>query len=206
VRVRPCEIGARPIAPRWPQGDADTDEYRKGRAVQSFNSGARVANDLLALKPTMLSWVPHITVFIDPRQQVELGDPSRRACDACESFGAMTKKIIKHSTCRRRLTSGGEADGHGVYRGSTARRWKTTLHSRIHDLFEQAFRRACVRESLAHGKENAPYLRARDHVCVTTGKAPVVKKTDLHEGTPVPPIQSIYELAQALRDTDQVPA
>ena len=26
---------------------------------------------------------------------VKLGDPARRSCDACESFGAMLKKIIK---------------------------------------------------------------------------------------------------------------
>ena len=76
----------------------------KGRAVEFFNTGNRVANDLLQLKPTLENWVPHVLAFIDPQQAVLLGDPTNRSCDACESFGAMLKKIIKHNTCRRSLT------------------------------------------------------------------------------------------------------
>eukprot|EP00965_Chrysotila_dentata_P123635 4087284-Pleurochrysis_carterae.AAC.1 len=63
----------------------------------------RVATDLYELKPTLQSWVPHIAVFIVPRQTLLLGDPSRRSCDACESLGAVLKKKIKHLTCRRRI-------------------------------------------------------------------------------------------------------
>ena len=77
------------------QGDADTDDYRKGRAVSWFNKMNVVARDILSLKPTMESWVFHIACFIVPRQMVLLGDPTRRSCDACESFGAMVKKLIK---------------------------------------------------------------------------------------------------------------
>ena len=40
-------------------------------------------------------------MFVVPRQIIEMGDPSRRSCDACESLGARFKKIIKHLTCRR---------------------------------------------------------------------------------------------------------
>ena len=40
-------------------------------------------------------------MYVVPRQIVEMGDPSRRSCDACESLGARFKKIIKHLTCRR---------------------------------------------------------------------------------------------------------
>jgi len=87
----------------WPQGDADTDEYRKSRAVELFNSASVVCRDLLELKLTMRIWVPHILLFIVPRQMLYLGDPTRRSCDACASFGAMMKKIIQHSTCRRRI-------------------------------------------------------------------------------------------------------
>ena len=47
--------------------------------------------------------MPHVLVFIDSRQHLPLGDPKRRSCDACESFGALVKKTIKHKTCRRRL-------------------------------------------------------------------------------------------------------
>jgi hypothetical protein len=48
------------------------------------------------LKSTLLTWKLHILCFIVPRQLVELGDAARRSCDACESFGAMVKKLIKH--------------------------------------------------------------------------------------------------------------
>eukprot|EP00966_Prymnesium_polylepis_P044118 1022938-Prymnesium_polylepis.1 len=88
----------RAIHEPWPQGELDTREYRERRAVQAFNLSAKCAHDLLELKPTLQSWVPHVSVFIVPRQMVELGDPARRSCDACESFGAMFKKLIKHST------------------------------------------------------------------------------------------------------------
>ena len=49
----------RSIHAPWPQGEPDDDEYRKGRAVDAFNPGSKVANDLLELKHTLQSWVPH---------------------------------------------------------------------------------------------------------------------------------------------------
>ena len=54
------------------------------------------SRDLKRLSPTMKTWVPHILLFIVPRQMVLLGDPAKRACDATESFGALVKKVIKH--------------------------------------------------------------------------------------------------------------
>ena len=65
---------------------------------------------VIMLSYTMMTWVPHILVFIVPLQMVYLGDPTRRAADACESFGAMVKKVIKHTTCRRRRSA--EAHDH----------------------------------------------------------------------------------------------
>ena len=92
----------------WPQGDPDTDDYRKVRAVETFSLGWAVAS---LSRPSRAEadghhMGPHILLFIVPRQMLELGDPARRSCDSCESFGAMLKKIIKHSTCRRRLRTG----------------------------------------------------------------------------------------------------
>ena len=120
----------------WAAAPADTDEYRKGRAVEYFNlgtrsylctllllyslhplyflllilyqphsyTGAATVRDLYALNPALAGWVPHVLVFIVPRQIVPLGDPSKRSCDACESLGAKIKKIIRNNTCRRRPT------------------------------------------------------------------------------------------------------
>lgn len=128
----------------------DSDEYRKFRALQYCNGARAVARDLYALKPTLESWVPHIACNIVPRQIVELGDPSRRSADACESFGACAKKTIKHLTCRRRLRG-------GYQRG----------------YIRQAFARLSVRNGLLHGSENAPFLQRKDHRLLGTGRGTV---------------------------------
>ena len=125
----------------------DTDTYRRGRA-QSYCNGARaVSRDLLAMKPTMASWVPHIACNIVPRQIVELGDPSRRAADSCESYGSCAKKTIKFLTCRRAISA-------SFSRG----------------YIEQAFRRLAVRSDLLHGPENAPFLQRADHALASNGR------------------------------------
>ena len=145
----------------WPQGAEDTDEYRKARAVDSFNLGSVCANDLLILKPTMKSWVPHVLVFIDSRQHLELGDPKRRACDACESFGALVKKVIKHQTCRRRLRDEpSEHERKRLVGGANGKKWVQSFNR---GYIEQAFRRVTVSETLRHGKENEPFLLRADH-------------------------------------------
>ena len=128
-----------------PWGD-DTDQYRQQRALEYCNHARAVSRDLYALKPTMESWVPHIACNIAPRQIVDLGDPSRRSADACESFGSCTKKIIKFLTCRRRLSP-------RFRRG----------------YIEQAFRRQVVRSDLIHGSENAPFLLRKDAKLIGSG-------------------------------------
>ena len=126
----------------------DTDDYRKERALHYCNGARACSRDLLELKPTMASWVPHIACNIVPRQIVELGDPSRRAADACESYGACAKRVVKHLTCRRALKTG---FGRGF--------------------IEQAFRRLTVRSTLIHGAENAPYLQRRDAHLLGSGRS-----------------------------------
>ena len=125
----------------------DTDQYRRMRAVQYCNGVRAVSRDLLDLKPTMASWVPHIACNIVPGQIVELGDPSRRAADACESYGACAKRVIKHLTCRRAI-------GANYAQGYIA----------------QAFRRLSVRSSLIHGVDNAPFLQRQDAQLIGVGR------------------------------------
>ena len=158
----------------WPQGVQDTDEYRQGRAVEAFNLGSVCANDLLDLKPTMETWVPHILVFIVPRQMVYLGDPMRRSCDACESFGAMVKKTIKHLTCRRRLKDEATVhEGKRLAGGANGKRWRQTF---TRGYVDQTFRRITVSESLRHGMENEPFLQRADHRRLATGKTHIQPK------------------------------
>ena len=126
---------------------ADSDSYRQQRALSYCNRARQCSRDLLALKPTMLSWVPHIACNVVPRQIADMGDPTKRAADACESFGACCKRIIKHLTCRRERSA---KFGRGY--------------------IEQAFRRVTVRASLLHGPENAPFLQRKDHKLLGTGR------------------------------------
>ena len=115
--------------------------------------------------------------------------PSRRSCDACESFGAMLKKIIKHNTCRRRIKS--EASEHKRQVGGSLKRWKQTFKR---GYIEQAFRRAGVREAIRHGVENQPYLQRVDAQRAATGKAWVTKKVEEEE---VQAVATIYEACDA---------
>ena len=125
----------------------DSDAYRRKRALQYCNGARRCSRDLHTLKPTMQSWVPHIACNIVPRQIVELGDPTRRSADACESYGACCKNVIKHLTCRRALS---QKFGRGYV--------------------EQAFRRQCVSCDLLHGDENVPFLQRKDHHLLGSGQ------------------------------------
>ena len=167
----------------WPQGVQDTDDYRKARALEFFTLAVPIVRDLIQLKPSMRSWVPHILFFIVPRQMVDLGDPVRRACDSCESFGAMLKKIIKHSTCRRRLhTDTSTTHCAKVTAGSTARRWKQTFKK---GYIQQAFTRAAVRESLQHGAANVAYMQRADYQRTMAGRLTKHVKNADPDATPV---------------------
>ena len=126
----------------------DTNAYRKGRALQYCNHARACSRDLHKLKPTLASWVPHIACNIVPRQMIDLGDPARRAADACESYGAVAKKTIKFRTCRR-------------HRSATFTR----------GYIEQAFRRLTVRATLIHGPENAKFLQRKDARLLACGRA-----------------------------------
>jgi hypothetical protein len=119
--------------------------------------------DLYKLSPNLSGWVPHVLVFVVPRQVLDLGDPSKRSCDACESLGASVKQIIRQTTCRRRSDRGKHlhtsADGKKSWYSSFSRGY-----------IEQAFRRVCVRSSLIHGSANSPYLQRKDHALLAKGK------------------------------------
>ena len=148
----------------WADGDeaGDTDEYRKTRAVEAFNLGNTIASDLYALHPELAGWVFHVLCFIVPRQILALGNPARRSCDACESFGAVVKKCIRHLSCRRLVTRG-DGDIRQTQKGSHRVRF-------TRGYIEQVFRRVSVRAELIHGKDNIPYLQRGDYRLLGKGK------------------------------------
>jgi len=140
--------------------------------------------------------------FIVPRQMVALGDPTRRLCDACESFGAMAKKLIKHATCQRPVT-GMNQHLHGAKgKGGEERRWSQTFKV---GFIEQAFKRLCVRESLQHGEANAAYRQRRDARRTAAGTAATAKKYVFND-SPAPPMKSVYEAAKELCAAPAAPA
>ena len=77
---------------------------------------------------------------------LEIGDPAKRSCDACESFGAMCKKVIRNLCCRRNLRA-----------------------SFTVGFVQQCFNRVTVREGLTSGADNAAFLQRQDHVRTGTG-------------------------------------
>ena len=93
----------------------------------------------------------------------------------------MVKKLIKHTTCRRRVLAADKFVTHGskATATSTERRWKQTFKV---SYIKQAFKRASVRESLQHGPENAPFLQRADAMRTTLGKLKTATK--LEEVTP----------------------
>ena len=148
----------------WASPSEDSDAYREGRAVKAFNLGARVANDIYALNPDLVGWVLHVLVFINPRQFPELGDPQRRACDACESFGSSCKTIIRHLTCRRRSST---VQKHGHRSADGKKLWAQTFSR---GYIQQTFRRLAVRAELIHGEANVRYLQRSDYALKEKGK------------------------------------
>ena len=131
----------------WADEAGDTDDYRKGRAVQAFNFSNVVACDLYALNPELAGWVLHVMCFIVPRQIVPLGNPSRRSCDACESLGAVVKKTIRHLSCRRRITRG---EGSVRHVNGKVVRVKFTR-----GYIEQVMRRISVRADHPRGRKHS---------------------------------------------------
>lgn len=198
----------------WAKPAEDTDEYRKQRAVKVFNMGAprrpslampppqcprlrtprlprvrtaaKVCKNHKKLAGAHLSWVEHILLFVVPRQIVLLGDPTRRACDACESLGARLKKIIKHLTCRRHIKQSGIAKRRqtGGTRMSRVAQWTTSFMS---GWIKQAFTRVTVDESLRHGNENEDYLLREDILLRTQGLSGI-KPERTRASTPPPTI------------------
>ena len=153
----------------------------------SASSGAQVCNDLYDLNPSLVGWVPHVMCFIVPRQIVPLGDPARRSCDACESFGAVLKKFIRHLSCRRRVTVNAHA-----HRSSDGKKlWAQTFKR---GYVEQVFRRACVRSELIHGSKNEPYLQRADARLLCNGK---VASATSKAGSSVDSAPSIIECVDA---------
>ena len=170
----------------WAEPAEDTDLYRKKRAVELFVLGARISQDLIELKPTMESWVPHITTFIVPRQVVPLGDPSRRSADACESLGSLYKKRIKHLTCRRRPRT----DVQHTSRTSGRELWRQNF---MRGYIQQVFARMNVSERLRHGEDNVAYLQRADVLRASRGTTTLVKFKSAEPTSPPRSIRSLME-------------
>ena len=132
---------------------SDDDDYREQKAVEYFNHLMACSRDLLKLKPTLQSWVPHVSCFVASRQIKWLGRGRNRSADACESYGALVKHLIKHRTCRRRVRGDSSAHTRGVTK------WQQTFTTHY---IKQAFSRCCVKEKLLHGKANEPFLQRHD--------------------------------------------
>ena len=136
------------------------------------SAGNKVALDLIRLKPTLESWIPHVMCFIVPRQILALGCPSRRSADACEAFGAWLKRCIKHRTCRRNVSKTATTE-HTKKTSRGLVKWKQHFRK---GYMQQIFTRGCVKERLNYGVENEPFLQRADWQRLRSGKS--TKKYD----------------------------
>ena len=106
----------------------------------------------------------HVLCFIVSRQFKRLGNPQKRTCEVCESFGLSAKTIIKHLTCRRRPSA---TQQHGHKSSDGKKLWTQTFNR---GYIEQTFRRLAVRAELIHGEANERYLQRSDHALKQKGK------------------------------------
>ena len=130
-----------------------------------------MAQDWKALKPTVKSWVPHISVFVAPRQILALGCPMNRSADSCESFGARLKKVIKHLPCRRRCRSDAEgAPIEHVHKRTVGEDKKVWTQAFTKGYIGTAFTRVCVSAANLYTEESAPYRQREDARVLAIGR------------------------------------
>ena len=141
------------------------------------------------------SWVEHILLFVVPRQIIELGDPTRRSCDACESLGARFKKLIKHLTCRRAVASGPKKRDLPGRAGSSTRQQALASWRQCFSVgyIEQAFKRLVVEQEIRHGEQNERYLQREDHLLRTQGLTGVKKEHAEKRSSMTPSIRKALE-------------
>eukprot|EP00965_Chrysotila_dentata_P081733 2698262-Pleurochrysis_carterae.AAC.1 len=152
----------------------------------AVSSAAVIATDIYTLNTKLADgWVLHVLCFVVTRHTLKLGDPTRRSCDACESFGAMLKKMIKHLTCRRRINKSGSLRDNGK------KEWLETFRR---GYTEQAFRCVCARADLIHGKANVRYMQRTDYRLKNTGRA---AKASTNQAEVTGPLLSIVQACSA---------
>mmetsp|Transcript_21850 Transcript_21850/g.54477 ORF Transcript_21850/g.54477 Transcript_21850/m.54477 type:complete len:123 (+) Transcript_21850:401-769(+) len=71
--------------------ERDDADYRRMRAVETFNAARVVMAEYKRLVPAIQSACPHVALCVVPRQMVEHGDPGRRGTDHSEAYGASIK-------------------------------------------------------------------------------------------------------------------
>ena len=108
--------------------------------------------------------------------------------------GLSCRYRYRRTTCWRASPRRNTQTMHGMEasEGATARIWKQPFNT---GCVQQAFTRACVRESLQHGEANAPFCQRADCKRVTTGKVANYRKFTEEEVAPLPP--SVLEAANA---------
>ena len=131
---------------------------------------------------------------------VELGDPARRSCDACESFGAMVKTIIKTATCRRRISTETQ---HTTGIHANRRRWRQSFTK---GYIEQAFNRVSARELLRSDTSdaNVAYLQRQDYRRLSTGVETIASHRQ--RGVAATPSGSIHAALGAARGAGSMEA
>jgi len=139
--------------------ERDDLQYRKERAVETFNAAAGVMKEYKRLNPSAMSACPHVALCVLPRQQVEHGDHHRRGTDQGEALGASVKDTLHRRTLRRRKGVGVTKHRKRGADGSVEKSWtqRALQVSRV----MQVFRSMTVTELVFRDEDSAPYLQRK---------------------------------------------
>lgn len=146
--------------------ERDDPEYRRARAVETFNAAGGVMKEWKRLNPSAQSACPHVALVVLPRQQVEHGDHTRRGADHGEAYGASIKDGI-HRRCLRRKIGLSATEHTRVMPDGSKKTWMQgpLKVSRV----MQAFRSMCVTERLLRDEGSLRYLQRKHYKLKSTG-------------------------------------
>ena len=146
--------------------ESDTPEYRQARAVELFNAASKVGRNMVEVRESFDSAVPHVLTSVVTRQMVLDGDPNRRGCDQSEAIGVSIKFDL-HNRCNRLCKAKTESTHKKQDKtGGVIKEWRQKLSvSRV----MQTFKSSVLREALRRDPDSQQYLTRRDHVVANHG-------------------------------------
>ncbi|KAL1529715.1 hypothetical protein AB1Y20_000653 [Prymnesium parvum] len=178
--------------------ERDDADYRRMRAVETFNAARVVMAEYKRLVPAVQSACPHVALCVVPRQMVEHGGPGRRGTDHSEAYGASIKDSIHRRCLRRKKATEATMHTRRDKDGNVVKQWRQRPLgvSRI----MQTFRDQAVRERMLRDEESVPYLLRKHYRLTSTGFSTAAQAISVCEKGMRDPCASIYSRMEEGRE------